>query len=949
MYIILIFSYTGNYAKMVFGSSNGQDLFTSDAIKAMCTADEQLIRSHSKFPDTCHRCESSKECPASWSIGTYVALLNDKRTCEDITDMDVLNTKSLLQRCAPHYINHTMCANPPCETTEVPTECLRFGAVYHIFHFLAPVDFALNLILDSNADLRTAVHIAPILLGYRNENLTQMYLDRFHGRQFVDKQITLKAVDFQNREDLFEIFLPGDSLYLCLGLLSVFVIVWLYTGSLLVTSATCLTVTLSLSMSYFCYFVVFKRDFFPFVNVVSVILVIGVGADDTFVYFDLWRKSLVEKNGANLNLVVQDTLHHATVTMLVTSVTTAGSLYASIISNIAAVKCFGLFAGTAILMNFLLTLTLLPAIIIIQYRLMSCLNRVSKSTFTTKCCRTVGKIHGICFTPIQLFFKRVLPVVIMKLRYIWLVLLGAIGIGGILVVFVYPRLSLPSTGDFQILREDNYLEQWERIYKHMFKFTESTGQRMTGYILFGVKPTENGDSWNTNDRGSIVMDKSFEFYSKEHQEWMLQFCNDLRRQEFYHGDRSNRGLRMCFMESLIEYMERSYSAIGSRSSPCCCSKHSFPYESDIFHTCLRECSIAGQCSYGVRFHSDKDEFAAVAIVFETSTFVTYDSKIIHDFWKETNRWVDQRLKEAPKSLQEGWFIAVEQDQLYFYDLQQSLGKGTPTALGITLSIVLLILTCTILNIVLAFYAILTITFAVFVTIGSLVLLGWELNIFESVILTLCVGLCVDFTIHCGVAYRLAPAIYEQRSQRAEFSITTMTGAVSVAALSTLLAGVCMLVARINAFYQLGLFLVLVMSVSWTYSTFFFQSLCTVLGPQGNFGDLTNIDWIFECIRSKKEKIQTDKKLQIPSRYVLQERSNNEEIKIKTIFDSSKTMELQWYENPMLTFDVDIDVDAATAAADDDSDVADDRLRTSTIVVVWNPFHKILPPYQQEYY
>ena len=43
--------------------------------------------------------------------------------------------------------------------------------------------------------------------------------------------------------------------------------------------------------------------------------------------------------------------------------------------------------------------------------------------------------------------------------------------------------------------------------------------------------------------------------------------------------------------------------------------------------------------------------------------------------------------------------------------------------------------------------------------------------------------------------------------------------------------------NISAYRQLGVFLTLVMSISWTYSTFFFQSLCSVMGPQFNFGHL----------------------------------------------------------------------------------------------------------------
>ena len=51
-------------------------------------------------------------------------------------------------------------------------------------------------------------------------------------------------------------------------------------------------------------------------------------------------------------------------------------------------------------------------------------------------------------------------------------------------------------------------------------------------------------------------------------------------------------------------------------------------------------------------------------------------------------------------------------------------------------------------------AALTIGSASVVTVGCLVLMGWELNMFESMTLSLAVGLSIDFAIHLGVAYKL---------------------------------------------------------------------------------------------------------------------------------------------------------------------------------------------------
>ena len=647
-------------------------------------------------------------------------------------------------------------------------------------------------------------------------------------------------------------------------------------------------------------------------------MLLGVGADDTFVYFDLWRKSLKDNRGADLHFLVQETLHHATITMLVTSVTTAGSLYASIISDITMVRCLGLFAGTSIMMNFLLTLTLLPAVIIVQHKFTTWYgnkfgNDDSESK-CTRCCDIMDKLRSACLKPLHMIFKKVLPVVILKLRYIWIILFLALGIGGALVVFKYPGLQLPSTESFQVLETDSYLEQWDRTYKDLFAFSDIDQHRMSNFVIFGVEAVDNGNPWDPDDRGSLVFDGSFQFSTNEHQEWMLQFCNDLRQQDFYNDEISH-----CFIESLKDYMENTPCVdpfTGEDRSPCC-NENSFPYEKFVLNTCLKKCSDAYACSSGFQVHPDDDRLTAVWIQFSSDIYSTLVFEEIDTYWNTVNGWVTEKVNDAPSSLKGGWVISAW--EVDFYDLQRSLGYGTPVALGVTFAIVLTILLCTVLNIVIAFFAVVAVASAVFVTIATLVLLGWELNVFESVILIMAIGLCVDFTIHYGVAYRLAPKIYTTRDKRTKFSIHTMLGAITVAALSTFLAGVFMLAAAVNAYLQLGLFLTLVMSVSWSFSTFFFQSLCRTFGPQSNFGDLTSVGWCCSIFKKCSEHKVHDK-----DQYLVKSQRENDD---RFSRSQPPLSDMQSYHNAMF---------------DEDMDRTQSRLSVNgTVYAVRNPSHQRL--------
>ena len=90
---------------------------------------------------------------------------------------------------------------------------------------------------------------------------------------------------------------------------------------------------------------------------------VGIGADDAFVYYDIWRQTLAANPCANIMQLTLKTLRYAALSMLVTSLTTASAFFAGVSSSITAIRLFGLFAGTSILTNYLLMITYFPAVV----------------------------------------------------------------------------------------------------------------------------------------------------------------------------------------------------------------------------------------------------------------------------------------------------------------------------------------------------------------------------------------------------------------------------------------------------------------------------------------------------------------------------------------------------------------------------------------------------------
>lgn len=67
------------------------------------------------------------------------------------------------------------------------------------------------------------------------------------------------------------------------------------------------------------------------------------------------------------------------------------------------------------------------------------------------------------------------------------------------------------------------------------------------------------------------------------------------------------------------------------------------------------------------------------------------------------------------------------------------------------------------------------------------------------------------------------------------SLTVMGVSISSASATTFIAGAVMCFSKTLFFYKFGVFLVLIMSLSWLLSTFFLTSLLAVAGPVGKWG------------------------------------------------------------------------------------------------------------------
>ena len=120
-----------------------------------------------------------------------------------------------------------------------------------------------------------------------------------------------------------------------------------------------LQILVSLPLSLFIYRIVFWIPYFGPMQILVVFIILGIGADDVFVYSDAWHQSVEdvpreagEAWPAHLKRRVAYAYSRALEAILNTSFTTAVAFFATATSSIMPISTFGIFAAICVLMNY---------------------------------------------------------------------------------------------------------------------------------------------------------------------------------------------------------------------------------------------------------------------------------------------------------------------------------------------------------------------------------------------------------------------------------------------------------------------------------------------------------------------------------------------------------------------------------------------------------------------
>ena len=162
----------------------------------------------------------------------------------------------------------------------------------------------------------------------------------------------------------------GDLMLLAISILFIICYLWYYTGSAFITFCGIFQILMAFFGANLLYRYCWPTadglgyNYFTLFCALSLFIIMGIGADDLFVYWDTWLGSATH----SYKTVAHRMSHvysHAAAAMAVTSGTTVLAFLSNLSSPFIGIQTFGIFSALLVIVNYLAVITFFPVAVLI--------------------------------------------------------------------------------------------------------------------------------------------------------------------------------------------------------------------------------------------------------------------------------------------------------------------------------------------------------------------------------------------------------------------------------------------------------------------------------------------------------------------------------------------------------------------------------------------------------
>ncbi|GBG34319.1 Protein dispatched-like 1 [Hondaea fermentalgiana] len=751
------------------------------------------------------------------------------------------------------------------------------GVIYE--NFLATIEkkFFASKGLEVEVPFNSAYNIGAFDLG----NGLQV---RFYNQYFVSSE--------------FDRMVGYDQALVAGSIVLVFITMILHLRSLFMSSVGLLSILISIVVALFFYTGIFRIEYFSSVHIVTFFLILGIGADDLFVWVDAYYQSerywpgvrgfasKEEAGKANVYGTNNEedevlvarltyTYQRAAGAVLNTSATTAGAFLATGVSPIAPIASFGIFAAITIMLNFVWTIILYPAVVIIfekyfrgRYCCCGCLRaprdkvasasqdiEQSAATHIEKRVAEDGTVtlvmnkvkHKENFEE-KVFSKGYVPLINKQVsvtiggRTCQILPVVAVTVTALFALIVTMatfavQLGTPTEPD-QNFRSSHMSTGYATDYSKLF-------QGGTDYlevdVTFGIEGIDRG-SFKFLDpngyRGAVVFDTEFDLSSRTNQEYYLEVCDSFETLSCVpEGETS--ALAGCIGSDV---------GLATRSVDCTLRKfHDWHNETYPLETPAIDLGEVDKALWTSRLSefanatgADNDigivdgELKFIVFSYEASLKTLQPVGVKEPVIDLLEAHLQEMVENAPAGLESAFQTSF--DMLWIHT-ELGIVSGMFQGLAISVPIAFVVLLFATSNLILSVIAIFGIIGIVVTVLGTAQLLGWALGVAEAIAAVMVVGLSVDYSTLHGTSYAHAAGEgFTLRADRFKYSAVMLGPTVIAGAFTTGGSAAIMFFAQLQFFGKMAILLTSTIAYSLIITEFFVMPLFRIIGPENDRGD-----------------------------------------------------------------------------------------------------------------
>jgi len=871
--------YDLNKGSVGFGYKLGNeegDFLEPKNLKSMFEIGKSLT-SDTKFRDTFCLKNDSSCCPPE-SLASFASFVAGKEETSDITQADADKARKLISDChkfrkniiaASTYWMMGMIESVPASRTQLDGSQSADEAM-----FLARINKELNEV-DGQECKDRYMELAGLYeyllvedwepgetIKSTNSFFPVIPIDEHEGNLFdlfynillpkMDQgELRVNAIDMENpkgRFGVFDVDIKFEFRFALMSFLIIFCIMLFHNGSFAITFMGFGQIFISLSLTYFIYQIVFWCPHFSFMNLVCLFILIGIGVDDIFIYYDTWCQSFhVLDKDTPLENRIQWTLERAGAAMFMTTITTSAAFLTNVVSSVTCVKLFAIFSSLAIMCDYFLMMTMLPSIVVLSEGMCSVKRAPNFKLFPLK----EGGPRKI-----DLFFATTFVDLILKVRYPLILIMTA---WGFFSFWEALRIPNPNTDDLPLWVSDHPLEVWSSDHRPYYSGTTPKGDGMMVHINMGYKEEDNGHYLNPliEGRGTVQFVET-NFSTKAAQNFYLDVCEQSKQVSWVNPKaREANSVQEIEFDILCWPLAFRKWQQGA-DSPLKCK--SYPVVEMDFNECLFDYLDDTNRWDVENFYFDMETKKMISMHLHIKS--SKEWRAVYNYMEEVyeliSSWTLEVIGKAPPELTEvNWNSAFR-----YFALQKNLSVGAQISSLISLVFALLAILMMTRRLDASILSVLAIFLILACVVANMKWQDWTIAINEAAIFSVAVGFSVDFV--CHIAYAYCHAIYSpsvqmnEREFRLRFALGTVGISISAGAVTTLIGGSAMIFSRVLFYNRFGVYLVCTMFWSWLYAFFYFVSLLSVFGPQNmstsnHRSILSLLQSLFTRFRDKNKK------------------------------------------------------------------------------------------------